>query len=133
MATHTITVDVPEGFRLVVALEPVSRAITDRPEPTPIEPARVVLAPFAGKYAPIEATVDGESLTLPACVAEVLRDVAHGCTRLKFRPETMSKLEDLIPWLAREFERDHSAKVLSNRHTYTVGKHLVSLIDERAA
>jgi hypothetical protein len=140
---QTFTIDVPEGMRLVISFAPEPRPSTSpaparQAEPEPIAPAdkavsvppRVVVPSYAGKYAPQACLVDGARVILPACVTDVLRSIAAGVTRLKFRPETMRKLRESLPWLACQLERDRAAKVLANRHTYTVPASLLPLIDE---
>lgn len=139
---QTFTIDVPEGMRLVISFAPEAPAPRPAPAaaPQPCPPAdapsaekpraRVVVPPYVGKYAPQTCLVDGAPVVLPACVTDVLRDVAAGVTRLKFRPETMRKLRESLPWLACQLERDHGAKVLGNRHTYTVPDKLLTLVDE---
>lgn len=139
---QTITIEVPEGFRLVVSIEP-ERPASTTPAPAPhadsrpvepVEPPRQVpprvrVAQPQGKYAPVSAEIDGERVTVPACVGEVLWDIAAGVRRLKFRPETMRKLRQFTPWLAAELRRDHGAKVLSNKHTYDVPAEVARAVD----
>lgn len=96
---------------------------------TPHTPARIKASQPAGKYAPVQVEVDGQPVTVAACVAEVLWDIAGGVRRLKFRPETMRKLREVAPWLADQLSRDHDAKVLANRHTYDVPADLARLVD----
>lgn len=91
--------------------------------------ARVRAVPPEGKYAPVEIEIDGSHVRVAACVNDVLWDIANGKKRLKFRPETLRKLRQCVPWVADALKRDHSAKVLSNRHTYEVPDSLTTAVD----
>lgn len=97
--------------------------------PAPKASARVRASEPAGKYAPVEVEIEGAAVTVPACVAEVLWDIAHGAKRLKFRPETMRKLREFVPFVADGLRRDHGAKVLSNKHTYDVPDEVLRMVD----
>lgn len=90
---------------------------------------RIKAVPLAGKYAPVTVEVDGQPVTVAACVAEVLWDIACGVTRVKFRPETMRKLREVAPWIAEALQRDYKAQVLSNKHTYTVPAEVTRMVD----
>lgn len=148
MAKQTFTVDVPQGFRLVLAFEPEGQSVPHgealgKAAPQATEPeessdsvprvahacARVKAVPPMGKYAPVEIEIDGKPVQVAACVNDVLWDIANGRRRVKFRPETLRKLRAAVPWVADALRRDHAAKVLSNRHTYNVPTDLLRLID----
>lgn len=108
---------------------PHTTAHTPAMQAAPASHARIRASQPAGKYAPVTVEIDGERVTVPACVGEVLWDIATGVRRLKFRPETMRKLRQFTPWLAAELRRDHGAKVLSNKHTYDVPAEVARLVD----
>lgn len=145
MSVQTVTVHVPPGFRLVVSLEPVeppaaSQAVkplttpappADAPEPEPERKSRSrILVPDGGsKYARQVLDVDGEPVEVAGCVADLLRDIAAGARRVRTRPETVRKLQDVLPWVAAQLERDYSAKVISNRHVYNIPASLVHQVE----
>lgn len=129
MPKQTLTVDVPAGFRLVIAFEPepptpLTPQAPARPQPNT---ARVMVAP-GSKFARAEIVADGEPVTVAGCVADVLRRLGSGENRLRLRPETIQKLRESLPWVAAMLHRDHDAKVISNQHVYRVNAPVADLI-----
>lgn len=104
------------------------RLLSDVRAPVKYGP-RIKAAPLNGKYERVQVLIDGQPVTVAACVAEVLWDIACGVTRLKFRPETLRKLREVAPWLAAALQRDYEARVLSNKHTYIVPAEVTRQVD----
>jgi len=109
--------------------EPTSAAAPAKADTTAAKPAyRLKLAAHGSKFAPTPVEVDGTLCELPACVAQVLREVAGGNAKVRFRAETKAKLQAHLPWVLALLKPDASAKVIARRHQYIVQPELPPLI-----
>lgn len=109
--------------------EPVSDTAPAKADTTAAKPAcRLKLAAHGSKFAPTPVEVDGNLCELPACVAQVLREVASGAAKVRFRAETKAKLQAHLPWVLSLLKPDAAAKVIARRHQYIVQPELPPLI-----
>lgn len=90
---------------------------------------RLVLAAHGSKFAATTIESDGILTEVPACVAQVLREIGSGSTKVRFRHETRDKLQAALPWVLKLLKPDPTAKVIARKHQYVVAPDLPAMIE----